>query len=243
MGYKSGWNKQMHAWWKSNQGTTTHVPAVAQPWTWDTLGIKRWKTTGEKWVKGQEQTEDYTESGRKWDQKTASWIKNKYSWIDDDRIPSQAEIDWYAAQEAGEDPPEITQEHLDAIGMGEGGEGLTVDDVGKGDDPHWSDPTLGGGGYDNAPGTTDPKSEHNPYIDPVTGEKKFQTREEWSASIGDDAISVGPTDEDSYYGGKGFASRTKGGNPYLKIKKKSKGGKGKFTRGSLRVRKPKRMAV
>ena len=176
--------------------------------------------------------------------------EKRWHWIDDDRIPSQAEIDWYAAQEAGEDPPEITQEHLDAIGMGEGGEGLTVDDVGKGDDPHWSDPTLGGGGYDNAPGTTDPKSEHNPYIDPVTGEKKHQTREEWSESIGDDAISVGPTDttsnkdeDDLFYGGKGFSSRTKGANPYLKIKKKSKGAKGKFTRGSLRVKKPKRMAV
>ena len=124
---------------------------------------------------------------------------------------------------------------------------------------------------ENQPAEDDPNftSTHNAYVDPntgggrfnadgspsgrpiqETGEVKTQTREEWSASIGDDSISVGPTDttsnkdeDDLFYGGKGFSSRTKGANPYLKIKKKSKGAKGKFTRGSLRVKKPKRMAV
>ena len=79
------------------------------------------------------------------------------------------------------DATTITQDHLDEIGLGVGGEGLTTEDVGSGDD----------------------------------GE----------------------------YGGKGYAQRTKGYNPFLKIKKESKGKKGKFTRGSLRVRKPRRMAV
>jgi len=239
MGYRSGWSQQMRDWQKRNQtGTETYVQPVVQPYTFDTLGIKRWKTTGEKYVKGQEQTEGYTESGRKWNQKTASWDKNKYHWIDDDRIPSQAEIDFYGSfDEEGNptDKTEITQDHLDEIGVGEGGEGLTVDDVGDGSDVVEEAEEL--------PGFT---SELNPMIDPETGEKTFQTREEWSASIGDDSISIGPTDttpNEEFYGGKGFSERTEGGNPYLKIKKKSRGKQGKFTRGSLRVRKPKRMAV
>ena len=37
--------------------------------------------------------------------------KKKWHWIDDDRIPSQAVIDWYAAMDAGKDP-KITQDHL-----------------------------------------------------------------------------------------------------------------------------------
>ena len=61
--------------------------------------------------------------------------KKKWHWIDDDRIPSQAEIDWYAAKDAGKDP-QITQDHLNEIGMGEGGEGLTVDDVGPAQEPN-----------------------------------------------------------------------------------------------------------
>jgi hypothetical protein len=42
----------------------------------------------------------------------------QWSWIDDDRIPSQAEIDYYAAMDEGKDPV-ITQEHLDEIGVTE----------------------------------------------------------------------------------------------------------------------------
>ena len=111
-------------------------------------------------------------------------------------------------------------------------------------DSSYDSSTVTGGGRFNPDGS--------PSGRPIqeTGEVKTQTREEWSASIGDDSISVGPTDttsnkdeDDLFYGGKGFSSRTKGANPYLKIKKKSKGAKGKFTRGSLRVKKPKRMAV
>ena len=56
--------------------------------------------------------------------------EKKYSWIDDDRIPSQAEIDYYAAYESGEGG-EITQAHLDEIGQGEGGEGHTAEDFVK----------------------------------------------------------------------------------------------------------------
>ena len=110
--------------------------------------------------------------------------KKKWHWIDDDRIPSQAEIDFYASFDEEGNPTEettITQDHLDEIGLGEGGEGLTTEDVGSGDD-----------------------------------------------------------DE---YAGKGYAQRTQGYNPFLKIKKETQDKKGKFTRGSLRVRKPKRMAV
>ena len=43
--------------------------------------------------------------------------KNKYPWIEDDRVPSQAEIDYYGAMDTGE-TPEITQEHLDEIQVG-----------------------------------------------------------------------------------------------------------------------------
>jgi len=110
--------------------------------------------------------------------------KKKWHWIDDDRVPSQAEINYYTALDAGE-TPKITQAHLDEIGVGEGGEGLTVDDVGPANEPNPEEEPV------EMPGFT---SEHNPYIDPLTGEKKFQTREEWSASIDDDATSVGPTD-------------------------------------------------
>ena len=99
--------------------------------------------------------------------------KKKWHWIDDDRIPSQAEINWYAAMDAGKDPV-ITQDHLNEIGMGEGGEGLTVMDVGAAQEASAYEE------HEEMPGFT---SEHNPYIDPITGEKKFQTREEWSASI------------------------------------------------------------
>ena len=99
--------------------------------------------------------------------------KKKWHWIDDDRIPSQAEIDWYAAMDAGEDPV-ITQDHLNEIGMGEGGEGLTVDDVGPAQEVDPDEEPEEMEGF---------TSEHNPYIDPETGEKKFQTRDEWSASI------------------------------------------------------------
>ena len=57
---------------------------------------------------------------------------------------------------------------------------------------------------------------------------------------GDDWHEATSKDE---YAGKGYAQRTKGYNPFLKIKKETKDKKGKFTRGSLRVRKPRRMAV
>ena len=90
-----------------------------------------------------------------------------------DREKSQAEIDYYAALDAGEDP-KITQDHLDEIGVGEGGEGLTELDVGAAQEVSADEEP------EEMPGFT---SEHNPYIDPLTGEKKFQTREEWSASI------------------------------------------------------------
>ena len=138
--------------------------------------------------------------------------KKKYHWIDDDRVPSQAEIDWYASMDAGE-TPEITQEHLDEIGQGEGGEGLTVDDVGDGSDPAEE--------AEEMPGFT---SEHNSYIDPETGEKKNQTREEWSASIGDDAISVGPTDttENALAGGSLMASSVGGGYGKQRVAEQSR---------------------
>jgi len=44
------------------------------------------------------------------------------------RTMSQAEIDFYAGQESGEHVP-ISQAHLDEIGQGKGGEGLTPKDV------------------------------------------------------------------------------------------------------------------
>ena len=102
--------------------------------------------------------------------------KKKWHWIDDDRIPSQAEIDWYAAMDAGKDP-KITQDHLNEIGMGEGGEGLTVDDVGPAQEPNPDEIPEEEEGF---------TSEHNPYIDSETGEKKFQTRDEWSSTIEED---------------------------------------------------------
>jgi len=65
---------------------------------------------------------DYTDSG----QQTITDQPNeddkppkKWHWIDDDRVPSQAEIDYYGAQDAGE-TPEITQAHLDEIAPGAG---------------------------------------------------------------------------------------------------------------------------
>ena len=104
--------------------------------------------------------------------------------------PSQAEKDYYAALDAGE-TPEITQEHLNEIGQGEGGEGHLAGDMVK-----TPEETAEDNAPENQPAEVDPNftSEHNSYIDPETGEKKNQTRKEWSASIGDDAISVGPTD-------------------------------------------------
>jgi len=55
-------------------------------------------------------------------------------------------------------------------------------------------------------------------------------------------LDLDDPDDPLFYGGKGFSVRTKGSNPYLKIKKKTQGKQGKFTRGSLRVRKPRRTA-
>ena len=55
-------------------------------------------------------------------------MAKKYPWIDDDRVPSQAEINFYGGQESGEHTP-ISQAHLDEIGQGEGGAGLTPKDV------------------------------------------------------------------------------------------------------------------
>ena len=105
--------------------------------------------------------------------------------------PSQAEKDYYASFDAEGNPTDattITQEHLNEIGMGEGGEGFTVDDIGPGQEPN-PDEIPG-----EMPGFT---SEHNAYIDPMTGEKQFQTREEWSASIGED---------EKYSKGRGFTA-------------------------------------
>lgn len=140
--------------------------------------------------------------------------KKKYHWIDDDRVPSQAEIDFYGAQDAGE-TPEITQGHLNEIGVGEGGEGLTTSDVGPANEPNPDEEP------EEMPGFT---SEHNAYIDPETGEKKYQTREEWSASIGDDAISVGPTDttENALAGGSLMASSVGGGYGKQRVPEESR---------------------
>jgi hypothetical protein len=153
----------------------------------------------------------------------------QWHWIDDDRIPSQAEIDYYASLDAGEDP-EMTQEHLDETGVGEGGEGMTTEDVGSGDDDS---------------GDFDPGSEVNTFTKDEDG-NTVVTTDTYGIS-GDESTMTTTTEtvseEDDEYGGKGYAQRTKGYNPFLKIKKESKGKKGVFSRGSLRVRKPKRMAV
>ena len=105
--------------------------------------------------------------------------ERKWHWIDDDRIPSQAEIDFYTAMDEGEEP-EITQEHLDEIGMGEGGEGHKAEDL-----PKTPAEVKEDNAPENQPAEDDPgfTTEHNAYIDPMTGEKQFQTREAWSASI------------------------------------------------------------
>ena len=191
MGYRSGWSKQMREYQQRNQGTSTHVPATAKPWIYDDLGVKRWKDTGEKWVKGKEQTEGYTRAGGTWNVETETWEK-KWKWIelDDPRIPSQAEIDFYESFDEEGNPTEdtvITQAHLDETGLGEGGEGLTTDDVGEGGD----------------------------------------------VDQGEDE------DDPDYTSSKGYAQRTEGYNPFLQIKKKTKEKKRAFSRGSLRVKKPK----
>lgn len=118
----------------------------------------------------------------------AAAIQERESSILTTHEPSQAEKDYYAALEAGKDPV-ITRDHLDQIGVTEKtaeelAEPKTEEEIAEDNAPE-NQPV------ENAPGFT---SEHNAYIDPETGEKKFQTREQWSASIGDDAISVGPTD-------------------------------------------------
>ena len=75
---------------------------------------------------------------------------------------------------------------------------------------------------------TDPIQEHiiDPVIDaivPDVGEAPAPEEEE---------------EEEDTATGKGTAERTQGYNPSLTIKKKTQGDKGKFTRGSLRVRRP-----
>jgi len=52
-----------------------------------------------------------------------------------------------------------------------------------------------------------------------------------------------PVEDTKGYGGRGYAQRTKGYNPFLKIKKQTKGLKGAFTRGSLRVKKLSGMTI
>ena len=140
---------------------------------------------------GDPEPEPETETPRGGAKKDGS--KKKWHWIDDDRIPSQAEIDFYASFDEEGNPTEettITQDHLDEIGMGGGddGQGFTVDDVGPGVEVNADEIPK------EMPGFT---SEHNPYIDPMTGEKKFLTREQWSASIGED---------EKYGKGRGFTA-------------------------------------
>ena len=142
--------------------------------------------------------------------------KKKWHWIDDDRIPSQAEIDYYAALDEGKDPV-ITQAHLDEIGVTE----VTAEELAE---PKTEEEIAEDNAPENQPAENDPNftSEHNPYIDPDTGEKKFQTRKEWSASIGDDAISVGPTDTTSNLlggGGTGAASKSNKERRVIRAKK------------------------
>jgi|19_taG_2_1085344.scaffolds.fasta_scaffold25112_2 hypothetical protein len=94
-------------------------------------------------------------------------------------------------------------------------------------------------------GDFDPGSEVNTFTKDEDG-NTVVTTDTYGIS-GDESTMTTTTEtvseEDDEYGGKGYAQRTKGYNPFLKIKKESKGKKGVFSRGSLRVRKPKRMAV
>ena len=77
MGFRSGWSTAMKNFWKSNQGTTTHVKAVGLPKgvEYNYLGQPVYADTGEKYVKGKPQTEGYTKSGSTWNTKTMEWDK------------------------------------------------------------------------------------------------------------------------------------------------------------------------
>ena len=174
MGYLSGLPKWVRKQIREKRNeNTVHVPAVGLPENveWSDKGIKVYKDTKSR-------ATDIL----------GNPIANTESSIITEHEQSQAEKDYYAALERGEDPV-ITQDHLDQIGVTEKtaeelAEPKTEEEIAEDNAPE-NQPVA------NAPGFT---SEHNSYIDPETGEKKFQTREQWSQSIGDDAISVGPTD-------------------------------------------------
>ena len=69
----------------------------------------------------------------------------------------------------------------------------------------------------------------------VIGETTEQVASE---DASDDSSSDDSSEDPDYVSSKGYAQRTKGYNPYLQIKKKTKGQRGAYTRGSLRVKKP-----
>jgi len=78
---------------------------------------------------------------------------------------------------------------------------------------------------------------------PEVGDESIDIDDPKNITMGESIIDLITGEEKDTYGGKGYSQRTKGYNPFLKIKKQSKGLKGAFTRGSLRIRKPRRMAV
>ena len=131
--------------------------------------------------------------------------------------PSQAEQDYYASLDSGEDP-EITQDHLNEIGMGEDGEGNTAENMVKTEEEIAEDNAPENQPVEDDPGFT---SELNSYIDPETGKKRNQTQEQWSSSIGEDAISVGPTDTtpNELAGGSLMAGSSSEGGGYGKKRK------------------------
>ena len=172
MGYLSGLPKWVRKQIREKRNeNTVHVPAVGLPENveWSDKGIKVYKDTKSR-------ATDIL----------GNPIANTESSIITEHEQSQAEKDYYAALERGEDPV-ITQDHLDQIGVTE----KTAKELAE---PKTKEQIAEDNAPENQPVANPGPSSHNSYVDPLTGEVKNQTREQWSASIGDDAISVGPTD-------------------------------------------------
>ena len=147
-------------------------------------------------------------------QKPTLLTKQKYHWIEDDRIPSQAEIDWYAAMDAGE-TPEITQEHLDVIGVTE----KTAEELAEPKTPEEI-------AEDNAPENQPVEPEYdNPEDDPLwthtdttqwTAENQPTEEELSGESLGTD------TTENALAGGSLMASSVGGGYGKQRVAEQSR---------------------
>jgi len=263
MGYRSGWSQQLRDYVASQQtGTETYVQPVVQPYTFDTLGIKRWKTTGEKYIKGQEQTEGFSRLGQTWNMETASWEQNEdeipegyFRNVNGQIVPfdeSNPQSPNYIDPNAKGKRPKRT--YNEATGEWEvekfydsrddqgryWKDGIQVDSSGR---PWQKTEDEMIEHYETNENTSTPGTGVGGGEVPEVGDQTIDIDDPKNITMGESSIDLITGEEKDTYGGKGYSQRTKGYNPFLKIKKQSEGKKGAFTRGSLRVRKPRRMAV